>query len=183
MRATLTYGAGDVRVQDVPDPVIKETFAVAMAVPRLTTRVGNAALLVTGIAVTAVGMGWLSTLEPSGTYLAGIALPMVLIGIGQGLAFAPLTSAGIAGVTARDAGAASGLVNTAHQLGSALGLGILVAVAASACSPRGGANQVLADHVSTALTGSAVLSSLALSVALAVVVPGELARRRAQGGI
>lgn len=118
-------------------PMTAVNFAVAMAVPRLTTRVGNAALLVTGIAVTAVGMGWLSTLEPSGTYLAGIALPMVLIGIGQGLAVAPLTSAGIAGVTARDAGAASGLVNTAHQLGSALGLGILVAVAASAGSPRG----------------------------------------------
>lgn len=164
-------------------PMTAVNFAVAMAVPRLTTRVGNAALLVTGIAVTAVGMGWLSTLEPSGTYLAGIALPMVLIGIGQGLAFAPLTSAGIAGVTARDAGAASGLVNTAHQLGSALGLGILVAVAASAGSPRGGATQVLTDHVSTALTGSAVLLSLALSVALAVVVPGELPRRRAQGGI
>ena len=42
---------------------------------------------------------------------------MVLIGAGQGLAFAPLTAAGIAGVDAADAGAASGLVNTAHQLG------------------------------------------------------------------
>lgn len=117
-------------------PMTAVNFVVAMAVPRLTTRVGNAALLVTGVAVTTVGMAWLSTLQPGGPYLAAIALPMVLIGIGQGLAFAPLTSAGIAGVTARDAGAASGLVNTAHQLGSALGLGILVAVAASAGSPR-----------------------------------------------
>ena len=117
-------------------PMTEVNFVVAMAVPRLTTRVGNAALLVTGVAVTTVGMAWLSTLQPGGPYLAAIALPMVLIGIGQGLAFAPLTSAGIAGVTARDAGAASGLVNTAHQLGSALGLGILVAVAASAGSPR-----------------------------------------------
>ena len=44
---------------------------------------------------------------------------MVLIGAGQGLAFAPLTSFGIAGVPAEDAGAATGLVNTAHQLGMA----------------------------------------------------------------
>jgi len=47
--------------------------------------------------------------------------PMVLIGAGQGLAFAPLTTFGIAAVRGEDAGAASGLVNTAHQLGMALG--------------------------------------------------------------
>ena len=79
-------------------------------------------------------MAWLSLVHPGSTYLTAIALPMILIGAGQGLAFAPLTSAGISGVQAEDAGAASGLVNTAHQLGSALGLGILVAVSAGAGS-------------------------------------------------
>ena len=73
-------------------------------------------------------MAWLSRVDAGSAYLTAVALPMVLIGAGQGLAFAPLTSAGIAGSTPADAGAASGLVNTAHQLGSALGLGILVAV-------------------------------------------------------
>ena len=46
---------------------------------------------------------------------------MVLIGIGQGLAFAPMTNSGIARVPAVDAGAASGLLDTAHQLGMATG--------------------------------------------------------------
>jgi MFS family permease len=60
----------------------------------------------------AVGLG--------SSYLSAVPVPMVLIGTGQGLAFAPMTSAGLAGVNGSDAGAASGLINTFHQLGSAL---------------------------------------------------------------
>ena len=62
---------------------------------------------------------------------------MLLIGAGQGLAFAPLTSFGIVGVARADAGAASGLVNTAHQLGMATGLAILVAISAGASGLAG----------------------------------------------
>src|SRR5260370_17100738 len=57
---------------------------------------------------------------------------MVLVGAGQGLAFAPMTSVGIAGVAGDNAGAASGMVNTFHQAGMALGLGVLVAASAHA---------------------------------------------------
>ena len=159
-------------------PMTAVNFVVAMTVPRLTTRIGNAALLVAGVALTAAGMAWLSTLDYGATYLAAVAPPMALIGAGQGLAFAPLTAAGIAGVTARDAGAASGLVNTSHQLGSALGLGILVAIATGAGSRHEQPTRVLADHVTAALTGSALLLTLALGVAAVVVVPGERAHCR-----
>jgi len=80
-----------------------------------------------------------------------------------GLAFAPLTAAGISGVTAAEAGAASGLVNTFHQLGSALGLGILIAVSANASTVIG--------HVATALAGSAVFMAAALVIALVTITP------------
>ncbi len=109
-------------------PMTIVNFFVALAVPRLTHRFGNATLLAAGLAVTLGGMFWLSRITADTPYLSGVALPMMLIGIGQGLGFAPLTAAGIAGVTAKDAGAASGLVNTSHQLGSALGVGVLVAL-------------------------------------------------------
>jgi EmrB/QacA subfamily drug resistance transporter len=155
-------------------PMTAVNFAVAIRVPRLIARIGDSRVLVAGIAVTALGMAWLSRVQPGQTYLTGIALPMILIGNGQGLAFAPLTSAGIAGVDTADAGAASGLVNTAHQLGSALGLGILVTVAAAHGSD-------LAGHVTAALTGSAALLALALVVAIAVVVPGERSRQDTEG--
>jgi MFS transporter len=130
-------------------------FAVAMALPRLNTRIPNRVLLVTGVLLTLAGMAWLSRLN--GGYLNAVALPMLFIGAGQGLTFVPTTSYGITDVTTHDAGAASGLLNTAHQLGMALGLGFLVTLAAD---HTGTAN--ITAHVTVALTGASVL--LALSV-------------------
>jgi hypothetical protein len=84
-----------------------------------------------------------------------------------------MTSAGISGVPAEDAGAASGLLNTAHQLGMALGLGILVAVSAQTGDLDGAA--AVAAHVSTALTGSTVLLAMTLVVVALVIVPARRA--------
>ncbi|WP_026555174.1 MFS transporter [Arthrobacter sp. 35W] len=158
-------------------PMTVVNFAVALAIPKLTARLGNAALLVAGVAVTLAGMIWLARVDAGSLYLTGVALPMVLLGIGQGLAFAPLTSAGIAGVPASDAGAASGLVNTAHQLGSSLGLGILAAVAAASVPSAGSGREALAGHVSAALTAGSLMLALCLAVALALIAPAELAAR------
>jgi len=160
-------------------PMTLVNFGVALAVPRLTRRIGNSALLAAGVAVTLVGMAWLNRLNPDATYLSAVALPMVVIGAGQGLAFAPLTAAGISRVTADDAGAASGLVNTAHQIGSALGLAVLVSISAHAGSHRLGSAAALADQVGRALTGSAVLLAAALLVSVAFILPGAgMPRRR-----
>jgi EmrB/QacA subfamily drug resistance transporter len=151
-------------------PMTLVNFAVAMAIPRLSTRVPNSVLLTAGTAVTLAGVAWLSTAGIEDTYVEAVALPMLLIGAGQGLAFAPLTNAGLADVTPQDAGAASGLVNTAHQLGMALGLGILVAVSANAGGDLAGPAAVV-DHVQVALTGSSVLLAAALLVVVAVILP------------
>jgi len=159
-------------------PMTAVNFAVAMSIPRLIRRFGGTPPLVAGIAVTLAGMLWLSRLNTGSGYLTGLAVPMVLIGAGQGLAFAPLTSAGIAGATARDAGAASGLVNTFHQVGMSFGLGVLVAAAAHASA--GGANTAarLAAQVSAALTAGSILLTLSLIAAVALIVPVQAARRR-----
>ncbi len=101
---------------------------------------------------------------------------MVLIGAGQGLAFAPLTSAGIAGIGARDAGAASGLVNTFHQLGMAL-LSVLVAVSASSGHGLTLAAGVLTAHVHTALAAGTVLLAASLLAVLGLILPAHLRSR------
>ena len=152
-------------------PMTVVNFFVALFVPRLTHRFGNALLLAAGLALTLAGMGWLTRITADTPYLTGVALPMLLIGIGQGLAFGPLTAAGIAGVTANDAGAASGLVNTAHQLGSTLGVAVLVALSVGAAS--------LADSVATAYAGGTVMLAAALAIVLILVLPAELKARRA----
>jgi EmrB/QacA subfamily drug resistance transporter len=150
-------------------PTTLVNFAVATAVPRLTRRFGNAPLLAGGIAVALIGMVWLSRLDADTPYLTGVALPMILIGMGQGAALGPLTAAGIARVGPRDAGAASGVVNAAHQLGGSLGLGILVAVAAAAGSSSG-TPASLAHGISAAFTvGSAMLALAALLVVVLIV--------------
>jgi EmrB/QacA subfamily drug resistance transporter len=151
-------------------PMSLVNFAVALAIPRLGARIPNGVLLAGGTAVTLAGMAWLSRAGVGDAYLSSVALPMVLIGAGQGLAFAPLTNAGIAGVAPADAGAASGLVNTAHQLGTALGLAVLSAVALRAGTGSGGPVAV-AEQVRAALTGSSALLALALLVVLVLVVP------------
>jgi EmrB/QacA subfamily drug resistance transporter len=164
-------------------PMTVVNFAVAMAIPRLACRVGGTPPLVLGVVLTLAGMLWLSRLDAGSAYLTGVALPMLLIGAGQGLAFAPLTSLGIAGATAQDAGAASGLVNTFHQVGMSLGLGVLVALAARAPA-AGTPEEALTAQVGAALTGGAVLLTACLVVVLALVVPAAVARARgARAGV
>ncbi|QSE94994.1 MFS transporter [Rhodococcus pseudokoreensis] len=161
-------------------PMTLVNFAVALAVPRLSARLSNGTLLATGTALTLAGMAWLSRIGTLDAYLVDVALPMILVGAGQGLAFGPLTRAGIAGVDPADAGAASGLVNTAHQLGMALGLGVLVAISANVGGTLDGPAAVT-DHVGAALTGSTILLLLALVVVLTVIVPAARHRTASPG--
>ncbi len=153
-------------------PMTIVNFGVAMAIPRLGRRLPNGVLLVAGVVLTLAGMVWLSRLQPADGYVEAVALPMLLIGAGQGLTFAPMTGFGIDGVPAGDAGAASGLLNTAHQIGMALGLGILVTLAA-----RAGTGQVTAQ-VGAALTGSSILLGLGVVAALVTTIPSRAAARR-----
>lgn len=154
-------------------PATLVNFAVAMAVPRLVHRWGGARVLAGGLASCLLGMAWLSHASVHAAYLTGVALPMMLIGAGQGMTLSPLTAAGIGGVTARDAGAASGVVNVAHQLGNSLGLAILVALAAVGARDLQGA-ALLIHRVTTALTASTGMLALALLLVCALIVRPRL---------
>lgn len=150
-------------------PMTLVNFAAAMVVPQLTRRYGNARLLATGLGLSLVGMIWLAQVSVGSSYWIGIGLPMVLIGLGQGFALSPMTASGIAGVTGDNAGAASGVVNVAHQIGNSLGLAVLVAVAVHGTSGLEGTT-LLAHRVGTALTGSSMMMALALIIVVAFIV-------------
>lgn len=142
-------------------PMSVVNFAVAVMLPRLLRRAPAAWVLLAGVVLTAIGMWWLAQVHADSTFFLGVALPMVVIGAGQGLTLAPLTSFGIHGATSTDAGAASGLVNTAHQLGSSLGLAVLVAIATTAATGAGAAAVVArTDAALTAATGLLVLGAV-----------------------
>jgi sugar phosphate permease len=145
-------------------------FAVALAVPWLTSRLGNGRLLAGSLLLAVIGMAWLGQVSADSAYLTAVALPMLLIGAGQGGALAPLTSAGVSGVPAEDAGAAGGVVNVAHQLGGSLGLGLLVTVFAAAGSTDLDGRDLLAHQLGAALTAGAVLLALAFVVVCLLIV-------------
>jgi MFS family permease len=96
------------------------------------TRLGFKPVLVTGLLFVAGGLFWFSKVPPAGGGFASDVLgPSVLAGIGLGLSFVPVTIAAVSGTKPHEAGLASGLVNTAQQVGGALGLAILATIANS----------------------------------------------------
>jgi EmrB/QacA subfamily drug resistance transporter len=152
-------------------PATLPNFAAAIAVPRLTRRLGNGRVLATGLTLALAGMAWLSRASVDSLYLSGVALPMVLIGLGQGLTLGPLTVAGVAGVDAQDAGAASGAVNVAHQLGGSLGLSVLIVVFAAAGTHVLDGRALLAQRISSALGAGTAMLVLSLLAVLTLILP------------
>ncbi len=97
----------------------------------LIERFGPRPLMIAGVAISTLGLLWMTQLSASSSYPSLLG-PLVLFGTGNGLSFVPLTSASLAGVAPEDAGAASGLVNVMQQVGGSLGLAVLVTVFGSA---------------------------------------------------
>jgi MFS family permease len=98
---------------------------------RIVTRIGPKPLLVFGMTIEAIGLLLFTGLSANGTYLGDVLAPSLLVAIGLGCSFVPVTIAAVAGVPSREAGLASGVVNTSRLFGGALGLAILAALATS----------------------------------------------------
>ena len=97
----------------------------------LVTRVGTKRPLAVGLVIAAVGISLLSRISAEGSYFPNLALPMIVFGLGMGAAFVSISIGALEGVDERDAGLASGLVNTAQQIGGALAVAVLSSVALS----------------------------------------------------
>lgn len=142
-------------------PLSLTMFLGAMIVPRLIDRWQNKRVLVAAVTIEFIGFA-LALLTFGQAYWPSVGLPMMIIGIGQGLALAPLTNMGIDHVSADRSGVASGLVNAAHQLGGVLGLALMVNVAASLFSAQAIASQFRVALM-IALVMVAVVTGLALT--------------------
>lgn len=158
-------------------PVTLSNFAAAMLVPHLSRRFGNPGLLTGGLIVSVAGLLWLGQVSAHTAYLSGVALPMILIGIGQGSVLAPLTVSAVAGVSGEDAGAASGMVNVAHQLGASLGLGVLVAIFAFADPLHAEGAEALAQRIGVVFDAAAAMLALSLVTVLVSIVLPRRAKR------
>jgi EmrB/QacA subfamily drug resistance transporter len=110
-------------------PLTVGVIVAAAIASQLFERIGTKPVIFVGGLVGAGGLVWLSRLPIDGSYLTDLLPGIVLVGFGVGAAFVAVTTAANAGVGEDRAGLAAGLLNTSLQLGGALGLAILSAVA------------------------------------------------------
>ena len=100
----------------------------------LIRRIGIRAVTFTGITMGTIGLLYFTRLPAHGTYVRDLLPTIVVVSIGMGMTFVPLTLLATTNVQPEDAGLASGLFNTSQQVGGALGLAILSTLAASRTS-------------------------------------------------
>jgi MFS family permease len=119
-------------------PLTLGIFAMSRVTPRLIARLGARTMLVVGTTGLAISFVWLATVgstDGTGSYASTILGPMLLNGFSAGLVFMPVTTTVLGGVEPEHAGAASGLLQTAQQLGGAIGLAVIASVYAAGAVP------------------------------------------------
>ncbi|MGW6460080.1 MFS transporter [Streptomyces sp. NPDC055078] len=130
LQKVLGYGALETGLAMLPAAVIIGVTALGVSA-RLIGRFGERAVLLTGLVLLVGVLGLLTRLPATGANYLTDLLPVMILAAGFGLALPALTSLGMNGVAAEDAGLASGLFNTTQQLGGAIGVAVLTTLAAS----------------------------------------------------
>jgi EmrB/QacA subfamily drug resistance transporter len=170
MQQVLGYGALKAGISYLP--LAGSIILSAGIASQLVTRIGFKPVLLTGMALIAGGLVWFAQVPVDGSFAANILGPSLLAAVGLGFAFVPVTIAAVAGVRDRDAGLASGLINTSQQVGGALGLAVLATIAntrtSDLLSSHVAFKQALTDGFQSAfLTGAGfALAGLALAFVL-----------------
>jgi len=140
---------------------------------QLVTRVGVKPVLVAGMAFLAAGLLWFTQVSVGGSYAVDLLPGFLLVSIGMGFSFVPISIAALAGVHPSEAGLASGLINTSQQIGGALGIAVLSAIATStttdAITSGTAAPFALTDGFQAAFIGAAAIALVGVLVALFVV--------------
>jgi len=145
---------------------------------QLVTRVGVKPVLVVGMTMLTAGLLYFTQVSVGGSYLGDLMPGFLIIGVGIGFSFVPISIAALAGVTPSEAGLASGLINTSQQIGGALGIAALSTIATSRTEDSvvsGSALPVaLVDGFSSAFLVGAIFAALGLVAALTLIRRDEL---------
>jgi EmrB/QacA subfamily drug resistance transporter len=174
LQRVLGYDALQIGLAFLPGTVIMGVLSLGYS-HKLVMRYGARTVMVPAFVLVTIGLAWFTQAPVDGSYVTHVLPVMVLFGIGAGLGFPALMTIAMTGVQPRDAGLASGLVNTTAQVGGALGLAVLATLATTRSADLGAAGEPLA----AALTGgyhlafavAAVLMLVAILIAVFVVPP------------
>jgi EmrB/QacA subfamily drug resistance transporter len=145
---------------------------------QLVTRIGVKPVLAIGMTSLAAGLLWFTQVSVGGSYVGDLLPGFLLTAVGLGFSFVPISIAALAGVPAGEAGLASGLINTSQQIGGALGIAALSAIATAQTndSIASGTQTVVAltDGFQSAFIAAAGVAILGILVALFVVRSSDL---------
>jgi EmrB/QacA subfamily drug resistance transporter len=145
---------------------------------QLVTRVGVKPVLVVGMAALTAGLVYFTQVSVGGSYLGDLLPGFLLIAVGIGFSFVPISIAALAGVQDAEAGLASGLINTSQQIGGALGIAALSTIATTQTenAVAGGAELpfALVDGFTAAFVAGVVVAGLGIVAALTLIRRDEL---------
>ena len=135
--------------------------------PRLISRFGPKTMTVSGLATLSAGLVWLSSIDPDGSFAVDVLPATLVTAAGMAMAFIPSLGMALSSAAPEEGGLAAGIVNTNYQVGSALGLAAMTAVATAFGADRVGDVVELTDGFSAALLGAAGIAALGAVVAAA----------------
>ncbi len=145
---------------------------------QLVTRIGVKPVLVAGMTFLTAGLIFFTQVSVGGSYVTDLLPGFLLIGVGIGFSFVPITIAALAGVEPAEAGLASGLINTSQQIGGALGIAALSTIATSrtedAVSAGTGVPSALVDGFTNAFVAGAIIAGIGIVAALTLIRRDEL---------
>jgi EmrB/QacA subfamily drug resistance transporter len=148
---------------------------------QLVNRIGVKPVLVVGMAALSAGLLYFTQVSTGGSYLGDLLPGFLLIAVGLGFSFVPISIAALAGVHSSEQGLASGLINTSQQIGGALGIAVLTYVATSTTNDgvaSGSETPVaLTDGFQAAFIGAAAIAIVGVLVALLVVRREDLVQQ------
>ncbi|MFC5828823.1 MFS transporter [Nonomuraea insulae] len=157
LQQVLGYSAFPSGAALVPMTVLIMIGMIVLA-PRAINRFGPKATTVAGLVLLTAGMAWLSLISPDGSFATDVLPASLIAALGMSLAFIPSLGTAISSARPEEGGLASGIVNTSYQVGSALGLAAMTAVAAANGADRLGDLPALTDGFSAAFVGAAAIA-------------------------
>lgn len=140
--------------------------------PKLTARFGPKAMTVSGLLALSGGLLWLSAVRVDGNFWVDVLPASLLAALGMSLAFIPSLGTAISSAPPQEGGLASGLVNTSYQVGSALGLAAMTAIAAANGASESGNLPALTAGFSSVFIGAAIIA-LAGALLAAITLRGS----------
>ncbi|MEV6331612.1 MFS transporter [Streptomyces sp. NPDC051909] len=168
LQQVLGYGAFASGAALLPMTVLLMIFMTAITA-RLMAKVGAKPLIGIGLLVLAAGLVWLAAVEPTGTFLVDVLPASLVAALGMSLAYIPTMMTAMSGAPQEQAGLASGIVNTTYNVGSALGLAALTAVAMSQGADQLGNLPKLTEGFSSAFIGAAIIAAAGGVITLLVM--------------